>query len=535
MSALTGAGKLARLILRRDRVVMPLWVYLVGLVPISYAASLGDLYPDAAARAQFAATGGSTAGFVALYGRLSGSSLGELVAWRAGFLPIVIGLFSLLTVIRHTRTEEDQGRRDLLGATVVGRHAALAAALGTTLAANLVLGAVLAAGLISQHLEPVGALAFGLEAAMAGWVFAAVGAAAAQLTESAGAARGIAVAVLGAGYALRVTGDLDGLAGGSLSWLSWASPFGLLQHLHPFGGERWWVFLVALALVAIFVVVAVVLGARRDVGAGLLPPRLGPATAPASLATPIGLAWRLHRGLLLAWTVGLALLGLVLGGAATSVGDLLRDNPQMQAAFARIGGKAGLIDAYMAAIMGILGLVVAGYAIQATLRMRAEESAGRLEPVLATAVGRLGWAASHLVFAALGPAVALAAAGAAAGLAYGGGSGDAGHQVARLVGAALVQLPAVWVLAAVALALIGLLPQLAAVSWGGLAVSVLVTLVGSVLQLSQWLLDVSPFTHVPKVPGAALALTPLVLLAAIAAALAGAGLAGLRRRDVPVG
>jgi ABC-2 type transport system permease protein len=294
------------------------------------------------------------------------------------------------------------------------------------------------------------------------------------------------------------------------------------------------VFLVALAMVAVLAAVAVALEARRDVGAGLLPPRLGPAAAGAGLATPIGLAWRLHRGLLLAWTVGLALLGLVLGGAATSVGDLLRDNPQMQAAFARLGGKAGLIDAYMAGIMGIMGLVVAGYAIQATLRMRAEESAGRLEPVLATAVGRLGWAASHLVFAALGPAVALAAAGAAAGLAYGGGSGDAGHQVARLVGAALVQLPAVWVLAAVALALIGLLPRLAAVSWGGLAVSVLVTLLGSVLQLGQWLLDVSPFTHVPKVPGAGLALTPLLLLVAVAAGLAGAGLAGLRRRDVPV-
>jgi hypothetical protein len=45
-------------------------------------------------------------------------------------------------------------------------------------------------------------------------------------------------------------------------------------------------------------------------------------------------------------------------------------------------------------------------------------------PVLATAVGRLRWAASHLLFGLLGPAVALAAAGLAEGLAYGLVSGD---------------------------------------------------------------------------------------------------------------
>ena len=61
--------------------------------------------------------------------------------------------------------------------------------------------------------------------------------------------------------------------------------------------------------------------------------------------------------------------------------------------------------------MVIFALAAAGYAIQATLRLRAEEEGLRAEPVLATAVGRLQWATSHLVFGLLGPAVALAAAG----------------------------------------------------------------------------------------------------------------------------
>ena len=70
--------------------------------------------------------------------------------------------------------------------------------------------------------------------------------------------------------------------------------------------------------------------------------------------------------------------------------------------------------------------------------------------------GRLRWAASHLVFALLGTALLLAAAGAAGGLAYGAQVHDVGGQFGRVLGAALVQLPATWVLAGLGVALIGL-------------------------------------------------------------------------------
>jgi ABC-2 type transport system permease protein len=528
MTTLTGTGKLVRLILRRDRLPMALWILVICLILISYVPSLADVFPTAAARRQYA----DNAGFVALYGRLSGTSLGEFVTWRAGFIPVIVGLISLLTVIRHTRTEEETGRRELLGATVVGRHAGLAAALAATFGANLVLGALVALGMISQDLPAAGSLAFGVELAAAGWVFAAVGAVAAQLTDSAGGARGIAVTVLGAAYLLRVAGDLSGEAGSGLSWLSWLSPIGLVHQIRPYGGERWWILTPAAGLTALLAAAAVALSARRDVGAGLLPTRPGPATGAPGLRTPLALAWRLHRGLLAGWTAGFAVLGVVLGGLASGIGDM-QNNQTLQDIFARMGGRAGLIDAYLAAIMGILGLIAAAYAIQATLRLRVEESSLRAEPVLATVVGRLRWAGSHLVFSVLGPTVALAAAGLAAGLAHGLNTGHVGRELPRVLGAAMVQLPAVWLLAAIAVALFGLLPRLALAAWGALAVCLLFLLVGASVQLSQWLLDASPFTHIPKAPGAAVSATPLAWLAAVAAALAVAGLVGLRRRDIP--
>jgi ABC-2 type transport system permease protein len=102
-----------------------------------------------------------------------------------------------------------------------------------------------------------------------------------------------------------------------------------------------------------------------------------------------------------------------------------------------------------------------------------------------------------------------------------------------VLGGAVVQLPAVWVLAAIAVALFGLVPRYAPMTWGALAVCLGFPLVGAAMQLSQWLLDISPFTHIPKAPGAAVSATPLVWLVGIAVALAAARLIGLQQRDIP--
>jgi ABC-2 type transport system permease protein len=70
------------------------------------------------------------------------------------------------------------------------------------------------------------------------------------------------------------------------------------------------------------------------------------------------------------------------------------------------------------------------------------------------------------------------------------------------------------------------------VSWTVLGVLVAMLLLGATLKLSHWVLDVSPFTHAPKLPGGTVSALSTVVLCVVALALAGAGLAGLRRRDI---
>ena len=102
-----------------------------------------------------------------------------------------------------------------------------------------------------------------------------------------------------------------------------------------------------------------------------------------------------------------------------------------------------------------------------------------------------------------------------------------------MTGAALAQLPSALVLAAVAIALFGLLPRASVGgAWTALGLVVVINLFGQVLQLSHWVLDISPFTHAPRLPGGPVPAAPLLWLCALALALSAAGLAGLRRRDI---
>ncbi|WP_194822756.1 ABC transporter permease [Micromonospora sp. S-DT3-3-22] len=530
MSTLTGTGHLTRLILRRDRIVLPLWVLPLAVLPVSYAGSFLALFPTAAERAAYADGTARSPSVVALLGPVYGDSVGALTAQRGGFLQVIVGLAALLTVIRHTRTEEEAGRRELLGATVLGRHAGLTAALLVTYAASLVLGLLTAAGLAATGLPAAGSLAYGLSVALVGVVFATVGGLAAQLTQTAGGARGIAVGVLGVTFALRLVGDTS-----RQEWPSWFSPLGWAPRIRAYEGERWWVLALPVALTVLLAVVTYPVSVRRDLGAGVLPSRPGPARAGRALSGPFGLAWRLHRGQLLGWSVGFGLLGLVVGGAAESAGRSVAGNAALEQVMARLGGASGLAEAYLGASLGVAGLAAAGYGVQAALRMRSEEAAGRVEPVLAAGVHRSAWLAAHLLFALLGPVVALALTGLAAGLTYGLSIDDVPGQLPRMLGAGLAQVPAAWVLAGLAVLLYGLLPRFAATAWVVLALAVLLGQLGAVLELSQWLLDLSPFTHTPQVLRAGWSVTPLLVLTALAGVFCAAGFVSFRRRDTPVG
>jgi ABC-2 type transport system permease protein len=532
MNGLAGAGPLTRLAVRRDRIMLPAWIYVTLAGVAANAFTLKRLYTTPAQRASLAAGAGHNPALVFLYGKLYGDSIGALTAWRYGvWAAIFAALMSTFIVVRHTRADEESGRLELIGSAAVGRPAPLAVALAVAGLGNVVLAVLIAVVLIAIGLPAGGSVALALGVAACGIAFAVIAALAAQLVAEARAARGIALGVLGAAYLLRAVGDASAASGPS--WLSWLSPLGWTELIRAYAGQRWWVLALPAGLAVLAGWAAYALAARRDYGAGLVPDRPGRPEASAWLRGVFGLAWRLQRGTLAGWVASFLFMGAICGAAGKGIGSLLGSSAQLRQEFTRLGGQTAITNAYLAALVTLSGLAAAAYAVSAVLRLRSEETGGLAEPVLATAAGRIRWALSHVTTAVTGTAAVLAGAGLAIGLGYGLRAGDAGGEAARLLGAALAQLPASLAVAGVAVVLFGAFPRACVGgAWTAVAMAVLVALFGSVLRFPQWILDISPFTHVPKLPGGAVHPAPLLWLSVAAVALAAAGLAAFRRRDI---
>ncbi|MFI8849571.1 ABC transporter permease [Streptomyces sp. NPDC053499] len=541
MRALTGTGVLTRLALRRDRIRLPLWV--VGLAGLfaSIGNSITGLYENEAARLENAQVRADNVVTRAFTGPAPGSSSGALtVSEGLVFTCVLVALMNILLVVRHTRQNEELGRAELVGSAAVGRHAGLTAALLVAGLANVLLIVLSTLALIGMGMPVGGSVLAGVALGTVGLAFAGLTAIAAQLTESARAATGLGGLVLATTFLLRAAGDAFGNTASdditvNPAWPSWFSPLGWGQQLRPYGESRVWPVALLLVCTAVSVLFAVWLSVHRDVGTGMLPARRGSVRASSSLLKPLGLVWRLQRGLLLGWMVGIAVFGAVFGGIGDQVEDLFSSEESAQ--FVRdLGGEGDLVNAYFAGMMGLLAVVVSGFTVQALIRLRSDEEGGPAEAVLATSVSRAHWVLAHALVALVGTALVLAVLGLSTGLAYGAVSDDLTGALGDLLETTLAQLAPTAVLAGFALAAFGLLPRLAAtVTWAAFAVCLVIGQFGTLLDLPDGLIDISPFSHLPNLPAESLTATPIVVMAALAAVLAAVGVAGFRRRSLALG
>lgn len=399
--AFAGTGTLVRFGLRRDRVRIPVWVVALTLVTMTTVTEFTTLYSSAEERATARSSMDSPAALAMTGPRhyLTDYNIGSMMGHQLiGFMAIMVGLMSVLIITRHTRDEEETGRAELVRSTVVGHHAQLASALIVATVANLALAALLTLSVLSAGVDGVGtggALLYGLTHAAVGLVFAGVAAITVQITAHTRAASGMALAVIGVAYVLRASGDVGNDA------LSWLSPIGWAQRTYVFVDNRWWPLLLCLALAALTAATGFVLSTRRDVGAGLRSARLGRRTASAALTHPLGFTLRLHQGTLLGFGAGLFLMGVMYGSILGDAADMVKDVEQIQEALEKIGG-ASVAESFASMTMVIVAVVAAVYVVMAALRPRAEESAGRAEPLLATGLSRDRWVGSHVAIALAG-------------------------------------------------------------------------------------------------------------------------------------
>ncbi|MFI6294726.1 ABC transporter permease [Nonomuraea sp. NPDC050790] len=529
MSALSGTGRLTRLALRRERAIAPWWVLLIvtlALIMVNYITTRMGTY---ALKVEYTQTILRSPFLYALGGGGVEPRLDVLATWRSGgFLYVFSALAAVMSVVRHTRREEDSGRAELVGSAVVGRDAPLTAAVLVATGVSLASGLAVAAVLIGIGFEPVGSLAYAGAVAAAGWVFGGVAAVAAQLARNARTATTIGLSVLAVSYVLRYAGDATGR-----HWLAGLSPIGWSHLVRPYQDERWWMLGLSLLAGAALLALAHRLLERRDLGAGLLPERLGPATT-TRLRGPVAVAWRLHRTLLLSWAAGIAFFAAAAAGLSPFVKDLLaRPSVVTDGIVKMLGMPSAAVGGYSWYLILILAYVVTLYPVLMTLRLREEETSGRAEAVQATPLTRLRWAAGHLVVTGLGTAALMAVAGLVFGTLFSVLVGDLSTDLPRFLLGALSVVPAAWCVGAVCVLAYGLLPRAGiAISWIAWILTALLGQVagplyglwgGSPLEPLHYVRN--PFGDEPFHPGS------LAALLAVTAILLYGGLHALRRRD----
>jgi ABC-2 type transport system permease protein len=531
LGTLAGTGKLLRFQARRTRLYLIGWF--AGLVGGTWliAAAFPELYPTAEDRAQYALTVNTPAmrsmtgpeTYIDAYANSTGAMFAHnMMLWTGALTAVMF----ILLVTRLTRADEETSRLEVIRSEPVGRRADLAAALLLATVAAILLGGLIAltvAGVDGVAFDE--ALLYGMAHTAIGLVFAGVAAVAAQLGAYSSSANGIAFAALGASVMLAAVGNAQD------NWVTWLSPVGWSQLTYVMTpDQRWWPLAVSIALGLLAVWLAFTLVTHRDFGQGMLAGRAGRAEADASLRSVGTLTFRLTRGLMWAAVITMLLLGAAYGSIIGSADEMLSSLSEQQQQVLNQGGSsieenfASTIAAIQALFAALFGLLVVG-------RARKEETGGRGELLAAGAVPRSGWPGSYLPAALTTATLAVVVGGVFLGLTGASSMGDWGF-FGKLLGASVLQLPAVWVLTAFAFAAYAWLPRAGWLRWLAWIYAFVVAYYGQLLEMPGWLKGVSPFDHLAKYPAEDVAWLPIAMLVLVAAAISALGYAGARRRDL---
>ncbi|MFT8394957.1 ABC transporter permease [Propionibacterium sp.] len=520
---------LLRLALRRDALMIGIVTVLIWLMSYYSARTTRDLYPDQNALVAVNAASNASVGVVAMYGRVHDlSSAGGIGANKLAMIDMIALSFLVIAVLRrHTRSDEETGRTELLGATSGVRTCALRVSTALAAIVSLVCGIGTGLCLWAGGWQVTGSMLLGLAQAGVGLSSTGLAAVAMQFSSSTRTCSMWAYACLALAFVLRMIGDVAANRG--LSWLSWLSPIGWAQQVRPYDGDRSWVLMLPLVLCIALVMLSHVLSGHRDLGAGLVPGITG--TPDGRIGSVFGLAWKLQQGTFLGWLLAYLGFGVLVGAIMGSLTGLLDEGSEQL--FQALGGAGHMGDLYISLVTSFATFGAAAFGVSSVLQLRAEETRGHLEAVLARPVTRVRFAWSHLWLALAGPVLLLAGLGAALATVHTLVGGSTGWW--REFSPGLVMLPGVWLLTALTLAGIAWVPRAEWLGWALLGWMVVVQELGRLMKFPHWLMQTSPLALLPKLPVDAMNWVPVVWLCIASAAMVAVGLAGYRRRDIPVG
>ncbi len=538
---MAGVGTFIRLILRRDRVKLPVWLLVTVLSLVAMVPLLKETYGDSATLHTLYQTFALNPAGLFLTGPMDAPSFGALMTIETTlWWGLLIAFMNTLFVVRHTRQNEETGAQELLLSGRAHRASGLVAALVVAFGVDVLLALGIGAGLhmvgAPELWSVESAWLHGITLGLFGFVWAAIAALVVQLVESARSANGLLAGLIGTAFVVRGIGDFMGSTSANglhePTVVSWLSPFGWLQAARSLTAPEWWPLLVSLGFVAVAVPLAFWLLGARDVGAGLLPARIGRARAKQWLATPLGLTWKLQKNIFIGWCAGVVAMAVIVGMLVPEMSRVFESSESAKAMIMTMGGNGALIPTFLSAMLMITVLMVVAYTVQGITRLRAEESSGRAENLLATRLSRFKWLGLHAAVVLAGGAVMLALCGFVLGSLVAVTS-DISVNVVEYTLAGLSYFPVLALFVGLYVLFFGLLPRAAGlVVWAYFGLVVFMSWIAPLLQLDQWMMNLSPLAHVASAPSEAIRLEPLLVLGALSLVSVATGTVAWRNRNL---
>ena len=540
MDVFTGTVRLLRLALRRDRITIPVMVLLaVALVGGTAPALVSSYGAPEQVLSYISSAVPSVVGRV-FQGAVQGATIGSvLIAETMLFGLVIIAIMSIFIVTRHTRHNEETGAGELVGSGVIGRSAPLTAALLTAVLANIAAGALIFTALaLVPEFDASSSAFLAISLSSFGVLMASVAAVAAQLSDYRRGANLMAMSVLGVFFVIRALGDALGDIGADglsvmTSWITWLSPMGWSYQVLPFASNRLFPILMLLGLSVVLSGVAYFLMSKRDIGSSIFNSKPGPARAKTSLLSSAGLAHRLQKGNLVAWTIGYGTAGVLIAVVVNDFRATFEDS-DVFSDFVNSAGGSSFLESIIATMFPLLAAMLSGYVISAITKMQDEESSGRIEYLLSTALGKVKWLFSHVSYAFMGILATLGIMGVAGGVGY-SLAADAASELSgtEVFTAAIVNIPAMTLFMSIIVFVYASFGRLVkSFAWAFYAYCALIGSIGGIFGWPAWASYLSPFYHTPLYPTSNFDWLPLFIMSGLAAIILVLSAKLFARRDL---
>ncbi len=525
-------GTLVKLILRQERLKIFIWLFSLVAVTLAAAAAYPTVYTDEQSRLAYALTMKNPAMIAMLgpgYALEDYASFGPILSTdMLIFTVIAVSVMNILFVVRSTRADEEDGRLELIRSLPVGRLSYLSASIITAVVTNLLLALLVGFGLYALNIEGIdlaGSLLYGFNLGAVGLLFAVLTALFAQLAETSRGAMMLSFAALIAAYLIRAVGDV------SNETLSFISPLGWAVRTDVFVGNHWWPVLLSSAAAVVLIAVSFYLNSVRDLDAGFIPAGKGKEHASPFLQTLFGFTLRLQSFNIVAWGIGIMLISAAFGAVMGDLETYFADMELLQEFFLAEDPDFSMADQFIALLMAIMSLFCAIPAAIAVLKLRGEENKNRTEHFYGRAVSRTRLLGVYVLVAVIVSVVMQLLVALGLWSAMIAVMEDA-ISFKTIFSAALVYLPALWIVVSLAVLLLGTAPKAVGLVWFYVTYCFIVVYLGGLLDFPQWAKNLSVFELIPQIPLDDLTFKPLIMLTLGSLVVSFVGFLGYNRRDI---